>query len=319
MRPIPFLFALLFLPCAWAAQAPTVAMTVDDLPYLPGTLQPLNPRDGKNALATNQKILHAFSRHYIPATGFVIGQNVERLGTESGESVLKLWIGPGFDLGNHFYSHADTDSITVEDAEQEILRDETAIKPLLESVSREPRYLRFPYNHTGDSKEKHDALAAFLASHGYQMAPCTIDSSDYIFNNAYAVALARHDKQTATKLRADYLAYTAAEIDWYTKLDKQVFGRDVTHIMLLHDTPLNADTIEAVIALFSERGYRFVTLSEALKDPAYAVPETYITKFGPMWGYRWAKELGVQVSGRDEPDPPAWIGQYVKEHPLDSK
>ena len=319
MRPATFILALFILPCALAAQAPNVAITVDDLPYVPGTLQPLSPMDGKNAVATNEKILRAFSRHRIPATGFVVEQNVERIGAESGQQVLKLWIRPGFDLGNHFYSHADMDTISVDRAEQEILRGESAIKPLLESVSREPRYMRFPYNHTGDTKQKHDAVVAFLASHGYRVSPCTIDTSDYIFNNTYAAAVARHDKKTAARLRADYIAYSAAEIDWYSRLDKQVFGRDVAHIMLLHDSPLNADTIESVIALFSRRGYRFVTLAEALMDPAYAVPETYITKFGPMWGYRWAKELDVKVDGRDEPDPPPWIGQYLKDHPLASR
>jgi peptidoglycan/xylan/chitin deacetylase (PgdA/CDA1 family) len=319
VRPATFILVTLFLRCVLTAQTHTVAMTVDDLPFLPGTLQPLTPMDASSALVTNEAILRAFSRHQIPATGFVVEQNVERLGAESGGKILKLWIRPGFDVGNHFFSHADTDVISVEAAEQEILRGETTIRPLLGSVSREPRYLRFPYNHTGDTKEKHDAIAAFLAAHGYRMAPCTIDSSDYMFNNTYALARARHDEQTAAKVRADYIAYSAAEIDWYTKLDQQVFGRDVPHIMLLHDTPLNADTIEAVIALFVQRGYHFVTLTDALKDTAYAVPETYITKFGPMWGYRWAKELDVKVDGRDEPDPPAWIGQYAREYPSDSK
>lgn len=82
--------------------------------------------------------------------------------------------------------------------------------------------------------------------------------------------------------------------------------------MLLHDSQLNADTVLNIITLFQQRGYRFVTLSEALQDPAYATPDTYITKFGPMWGYRWAKELNVKVNGIDEPDPPAWINKYVK-------
>lgn len=303
---------LLLLTFVLKLQSQTVAMTVDDLPYVPG-LRPLNPTDGRNAVLTNKKILHAFSRHHVPAIGFVIEQHGEQLGAGTNRKILEQWIQSGFDLGNHFYSHADVDSMTVEQAEQEILRGEATIRPLLESVSREPRYMRFPYNHTGDTKEKHDAIAAFLAAHGYRMAPCTIDNSDYEFNQTYALALARHDTQTAAKVRADYIAYTEAEIDWYTKLDRQVFGRDVTHIMLLHDSPLNADTIEAVITLFAQRGYRFVTLTEALQDPAYATPETYITKFGPMWGYRWANALNVRVNGRDEPDPPAWINQYVKE------
>ncbi len=109
------------------------------------------------------------------------------------------------------------------------------------------------------------------------------------------------------------MVYTAAEIDWYSKLDQQVFGDNVPHVMLLHDSRLNADTIQEIIALFDKRGYRFVSLSEALQDPAYATPETYITKFGPMWGYRWAKERNVKVDGKNEPEPPAWIEQYVKQ------
>jgi hypothetical protein len=115
-------------------------------------------------------------------------------------------------------------------------------------------------------------------------------------------------------VRADYIAYTGAEIDWYTKVNRQVLGYDPPHIMLLHDSPLNADTIEDVISLFEQRGYSFVALNEALRSPAYAIPETFITKGGMMWGYRWAAELGVKVHGRDEPDPPEWIATYRKEH-----
>lgn len=182
----------------------------------------------------------------------------------------------------------------------------------MQNVSRKPRYFRFPYNHTGDTKEKHDAIAAFLAARGYQLAPCTIDNSDYEFNTTYVLALERHDNKAAARLRADYLSYTAAEIDWYSKIDKQVFGDEVPHVMLLHDNQLNADTVSGIVALFQQRGYRFVTLAEVLQHPAYATPETYVTKLGPMWGYRWARELNVKVNGRNEPDPPAWIKEYVK-------
>jgi hypothetical protein len=178
-------------------------------------------------------------------------------------------------------------------------------------MHRKPEFLRFPYNHTGDTKEKHDAIAAFMSERGYRLAACTIDNSDYEFNRAYVIALAYHDKKTAAKARADYVAYTAQEIDWYSRLNKTVFGYEPPHVMLLHDSPLNADEIQDVLSLFTQRGYTFVTLAEALKDPAYAVPETYVTKYGPMWGYRWAYELHIRVDGRAEPNPPAWIGQYV--------
>jgi peptidoglycan/xylan/chitin deacetylase (PgdA/CDA1 family) len=306
-------FGLLLLTYLQKSQSQTVAVTVDDLPYVPGNSKPPSPEDAKTAELANKKLLHAFSHAHIPATGFVVEQNVERFGVDSGRKILKNWIRSGFDLGNHTYSHADSDTFSVDDFEREIILGENTIGPLLQSVSRKPQYFRFPYNHTGDTKEKHDAIAAFLAARGYRLAPCTIDNSDYEFNPAYVLAMKRNDMKTAAKLRADYLSYTAAEIDWYSKLDKQVFGYEVPHIMLLHDSLLNADTISDVIALFKQRGYRFVTLAEALRDPAYATPETYITKFGPMWGYRWAVELHIKVNGRDEPDPPAWISKYIKE------
>jgi hypothetical protein len=77
--------------------------------------------------------------------------------------------------------------------------------------------------------------------------------------------------------------------------------------MLLHDNRLNADVIESVFELFEKMGYKFVSLSTAESDAAYSIPDTYITQYGPMWGYRCAKERNVQVDGRLEPGPPQWI------------
>ena len=129
------------------------------------------------------------------------------------------------------------------------------------------------------------------------------------------LALAYHDEAAAAKLRADYIAYTGQEIDWYTTLNKQVLGNEPPHIMLLHDNPLNADTIDdEQLSLFKQRKDNFVPRAEALKDPAYSVPETFITKYGPMWGYRWAKELHMKVNGRGEPQPPSWIEKYANDH-----
>ena len=113
-------------------------------------------------------------------------------------------------------------------------------------------------------------------------------------------------------MRAEYLAYTSAEIDYYGGLNKQVFGYEPPQVMLLHDNRLNADVIEKVLQLFEEKQYRFVSLDEAQADAAYRTPETQITKFGPMWGYRWARERNVKVNGSLEPDPPKWVLEYGK-------
>lgn len=300
--------------CSAAAQQHTVAITVDDLPFASGVPIPQLAAEIQQAELANQSLLRAFTRHHIPATGFVIEQSAERLGLPVSRDILKPWTQPGFDLGNHLRSHPDVNTLSVPEIEGEITRGEATFAPLLQAVGHKPRFLRFPYNHTGDTQQKHDAVAAFLAAHGYHLAPCTIDTTDYEFNLAYTLALSLNDSKTAARAKANYIAYTGAEIDWYTALDKQVFGYEPPHIMLLHDSALNAAAIESILALFDQRGYRYVSLSQAIEDPAYSVPETYVTKYGPMWGYRWAQEKHVKVDGTGEPDPPAWIAQYIKEH-----
>jgi len=280
------------------AQARTVAITVDDLPYAGGAHPP-------TAEPVNRKLLAAFKTHHVPVTGFAIQKTVELFG-DAGTRILKEWISQGFDLGNHTYSHPDINDLSVEQIEQEIVRGESALGPLMREAGKKVLYFRFPMNHTGDTKVKHDAIAAFLSQRGYRLATCTIDNSDYLFNRAYVRILVSHDDVAARKLRLEYLAYTNAEIDYYAALNKQVFGYEPPQVMLLHDNQLNADVIEQVLTLFEEKQYAFVTLGAAQSDIAYETPAT-ITKFGPMWGYRWAKERNVKVNGKLEPDPPKWI------------
>jgi peptidoglycan/xylan/chitin deacetylase (PgdA/CDA1 family) len=293
-----------------ASHHPEVAITVDDLPYA-GATHTLTPADAATAREINRALLKAFARRHVPAIGFVNQRTAELIGADSGAQVLRTWTAPGFDLGNHLYSHPDVNKLTLVEAEDEILRGEPMIDAALARVGRKPRFLRFPYNQAGDTAEKRDAIAAFMVERGYRLAPCTIENQDYDFNPAYVLALSRHDAATAARIRAAYLDFTAAEIDWYTKIDTQVFGYSPPHVMLLHDSVLNRDAVDGVLKLFVARHYRFVSLGDAERDPAYATPEI-VTKYGPMWGYRWAQALHVKVHGQDEPVMPAWVGEYAR-------
>ncbi len=142
------------------------------------------------------------------------------------------------------------------------------------------------------------------------MAVCTLDNEDYEFSRAYDLMRARNDEAAAQRLRSEYVAYTGSKIDYYSGLHRQVFGREIPHVMLLHLNHLNADVLEQILLTFEKQGYRFVSLDRAQADPAYRTKVTQATKFGPMWGYRWATALGVKVDGRREPEPPGWILHY---------
>jgi peptidoglycan/xylan/chitin deacetylase (PgdA/CDA1 family) len=253
----------------------------------------------------------AFKKHNVPVTGFVNEKRIESLGAISGRKILEGWVAQGLDLGNHTYSHADVNRLSVLQIEEEIRRGETTTVHLMNEAHRKPEFFRFPMNHTGDTKEKHDEIAAFLAHRGYELATCTIDNSDYVFNNAYVRMLENKDNEAAERLRHDYLAYTGSEIDYYSSLNKRVLGYEPPQVMLLHDNRLNADMIDSLLTLFKESKYTFVSLGIAQSDKAYRIPDTFISPYGPMWGYRWAKERNVHVEGKLEPEPPKWVFDYL--------
>jgi peptidoglycan/xylan/chitin deacetylase (PgdA/CDA1 family) len=305
---VPLLLATLVL-CYSAsadvwAQRRSVAITFDDLPVA-GTIDPVEAR------SITLSILKSLDRHHVPAIGFVIGKTARDIGDSEGKELLGEWVRHGYDLGNHTFSHVIFDNLTIAEFEQEVVAGEASLAPVLASVGKTPRYFGFPENHTGDTKEKHDAMAAFLAQRGYRLAVTTIDNEDFVFNWAYVRMLSNKDQASAAKLRAAYLAYTSTEIDYYAGLHKQVFGREIPHVMLLHVNRLNADLIDKVLELFERKQYRFVTLDAAMSDAAFETHDEFVTKNGWMWGYRWAKELNVRVNGSLESEPPAWVRQYV--------
>jgi len=301
------LLPLVLMSCLPApTQTRTVALTFDDLPVTAS-------KDLAEAQSVNRALLDALKKHHANAIGFVNEKTVEELGRDNGKRILEQWVWDGFDLGNHTFSHADLNNITLEQFKREVITGENSLRLILAEVGKTPRFLRFPFNHTGDTEEKHDFVAAFLEQRGYEVAACTIDNEDYLFNATYIQMLAKKDDSSAAKLRAAYLTYTAVEIEYYASLHEKVFGREIPQVMLLHANRLNADVIDKILVIFEEKQYRFVSLEAALSDPAYRIPDTFVTKFGPMWGYRWAKELDIKVDGSLESEPPAWIAQYGKE------
>jgi peptidoglycan/xylan/chitin deacetylase (PgdA/CDA1 family) len=282
-----------------------VALTFDDLPATGTT-------DVAEAQAINAAILHALDQHNAPATGFVIEERVREIGNIPGKEMLRQWVQHHHDLGNHSFSHPDFDELTVDQMEQEIVLGERSLSEILREVGKTPRYFRFPMNHTGDTASKHQAVGSFLAQRGYRVAACTIDNEDFTYNGTYLLTLSKKDEAAAKRLRSDYLAYTSAEIDYYAALNKQVFGYEPPQIMVLHVNRLNADMLDGVLSLFEQKHYAFVTLEKAQADRAFAIPDTFVTPYGPMWGYRWAAERGVKVNGKLELEPPAWVVDYGK-------
>ena len=122
---------------------------------------------------------------------------------------------------------------------------------------------------------------------------------------AYRKARVAANSAAMARIATGYLAHLAAVADHYEAVSRRLFGRGIPQVLLLHANELNADNLTAALRVFTDRGYEFISLEEALADPAYATEERYVGATGPSWLHRWARALDVEVP--PEPREPAWV------------
>jgi peptidoglycan-N-acetylglucosamine deacetylase len=149
------------------------------------------------------------------------------------------------------------------------------------------------------------AVQDFLAARGYKNAPVTVDDSDYIFARFYAKTLASGDLSEAARIRKTYVDYMESILEFFEQRSIEVTGHEIRQILLLHASQLNADAMPDLIAMMRRRGYKMVSLTHALEDAAYSLPDSYVGTGGFSWIHRWSMTKGMKSKG--EPDEPDWI------------
>ena len=61
----------------------------------------------------------------------------------------------------------------------------------------------------------------------------------------------------------------------------------------------------ALLQMFRDRGYTFVSLEQAMNDEADRLPDAYIGPKGLSWIHRWGITNGTLI--QLEPDEPDWV------------
>src|SRR6266550_7554494 len=261
-----------------------VAITFDDLPVI-STLH-----DDKSLAEITNKLLTTFKQSKAPIIGFV---NETKLYSNNQldparVALLKAWLDAGLELGNHSYSHHSLNSTPLADFEADVLRGETLTRGLMAQRQQQLRYFRHPFLHTGRSVETRDQFVSFLHSHGYTVAPVTIDNSDWIFARAYDNARDANDRPAMKQVADAYVPYMEATFAYFEKQSVKLFGREIKQVLLMHANAINADHFKDIVAMLQRRGYKFITLENALSDKAYASTDTYTGPGGISWLDRWA-------------------------------
>ncbi len=299
--------------CAfWIFAAPTpsraeqppdrqVAITIDDLPA--------GAANSMSAATINEmtsKLLSTLRDQKVPVVGFVNEKKLYKFGeVDDRIKALRMWLDYGFELGNHTYTHLSLNQAGLQAWEDDVVQGESVTRLLLAEHKMTLRYFRHPFLDTGRDLQTRRQAEAFLVARGYRIAPVTLDAWDWMYAGVYEDAKQRGDTTLQQELVSSYLSYSDAVFAYSELLAKQTIGYEPKQILLLHANQLEADHIGELIDLMRRRGYRFITLADALSDQAYSLPDTFVGEEGSGWIDHWAITLGHPPRGA--PVFPQWV------------
>ncbi len=278
-----------------------VAITIDDLPAGAANVLP-----AATITEMTTKLLGTLREQKVPVVGFVNERKLYKPGeVDQRIQALRMWVDYGFELGNHTFSHASLNKVGLAAWEDEIVQGESVTRLLMDEHKMKLRYFRHPYLDTGRDLETRRHAEAFLVARGYRIAPVTLDAWDWMYAGVYDDAKKRGDTALQDELTKSYLSYSDEVFAYSEKLSKQIVGYEPKQILLLHANQLEADHIGELLDLMRKRGYRFITLEDALGDQAYSLPDTYVGEEGTGWLDHWAIAQGKPPQGA--PVFPQWV------------
>ena len=282
--------------------ARAVAVTFDDLPFASV------PADDDATLKDmTDRLLGSLKAAGAPAVGFVNEAKLYREGSldEARVQLLRHWLTAGFELGNHTYSHPSLNRISLEAFEADFLRGETVTRSLVRESGGTLHWFRHPFLHLGRTPEVRADFQRFLDEHGYRVAPVTVNSSEWIFAVAYARAQAQGDAASAQRIGDAYVPYMEQVFARAEQMSLDLFGRTISQVVVLHANTLNADYFSRLAGMLVRRGYRFISLEEALQDKAYASHLGISLDQGESWLANWSRVAGFR------PSAPTTVPEFV--------
>ena len=292
----------------YSQQANKISVTIDDLP-----LQGISSYKPVECEKIFSRLIAEIKSQKTYTIGFVNDNKLYSDGNidESKIKLLENWLDAGLELGNHTSAHLSAHKVSIAEYEEDIVNGETNLKKIIQAKGKEPKYFRHPFLHTGLSYEVKNKINNFLKERGYTIAPVTIDNSEWIFSKAYNDAYKNNDIEMLKTIGEEYLSYMNKKLEYYEGRSKELFGRNISHILLIHANRLNSEYYGRLCGMIRNRNYEFVSLDEALKDEAYKLEDKFIGNSGISWIDRWALARGKKKEFfAGEPPCPEYIMKY---------
>ncbi|HEY9029794.1 MAG TPA: polysaccharide deacetylase family protein [Kangiella sp.] len=284
-----------------------IAITIDDLPFTASTQKTLEEKT-----ELTKQLLASLKKYDIEAVGFVNEKKLLVEGEVDGHiAILEQWLEAGMELGNHTFDHSGMNQTSLDAMKESVIKGRVVSEWLSKKYNKPYRYFRHPFTQTGNSVEDKTEFENFLKQQGLEVAPFTIEHTDYLFSCAYDRS--KESEEGIAQIKQDYLMHLNDALDAFETMSDELFNRQIPQIWLIHANTINAETLDKQLELLKDRGYEFVTLEQAMKDPAYQIGTVPSKRFGPSWLMRWAKQQKTKLSVYGQPEPPKGVMALYKE------
>lgn len=286
-----------------AATGRRVAVTFVALPMVQTWYHPRAEKD-------TRKLLAALASRGIRSVGFVNAGQLYKDGqvNEEKAGLLRQWLDAGHELGSEGYAHPDLSKTPLEDYKRDILRGEELTGRMARERGAKLRYFSYPYLNVGPDRATKEAFERWTTARGMRLHKVTIDNWDWLYGKIYADARRAEDEPKMQRVGAEYVEYMERAFEFYEGLSRDTLGYEPPQVLMLTANGLNCQKAEELLAMLERRGYTFVTLDEAMSDPAYQLPDTYTGEWGISWLQRWAMARGAEF--RKEPYLSDWMAQF---------
>jgi peptidoglycan-N-acetylglucosamine deacetylase len=249
-----------------ALAAGEIALTFDDAPA----------PDGRRftGVERTDRILAALAGEQAREAVFFC--NTARYEEDAGRQRAGAYARAGHLIGNHAHHHRDL-NVVGPDAFIEEIREDDAI------VRQSPGFVplfRYPYSHEGATPAAQQAVRKALDGLGYGLGYFTVDAADWYVEERLQSALEQGKEVNYDALRDAYLSATWHAIEFYDDLARAVLHRSPKHVLILHETDVNALFLGDLIRSIKSRGWKIIPAREAFADPlARQIPHNLFTQF----------------------------------------
>ncbi len=241
-----------------------IAISFDDIPRHPGGFMTPDER-------TVRLIAGLHEAGVEQAAFFVTTGNLEDDYGKGGEARIRAYVAAGHVIANHSHSHT---WLWQSDPAAYIADLDKAEAWLAGKPGKRPWY-RFPYLDEGRELERRDAVRAALRERGLKNGYVTVDNWDWAIDDLARKAVEAGRAIDLEALGELYVETIVGTADFNDRIAREALGRSPAHVLLLHETDLNALFIADVVAGLRAAGWTIITMDEAYADPiAEAEPDT---------------------------------------------